>query len=90
MQTVMRGSASSSGAQESRDERLEQFLVLVAHGDREAFAALYTALFPMVLAVIQHVLRDHAQSDEVAQEVTVEVWASAGRYLPGRETSAGG
>jgi RNA polymerase sigma-70 factor (ECF subfamily) len=89
MQTEeMRGS-NPSAARECRDERLAQCLVLVAHGDREAFAALYTALFTQVLAVIQRVVRDHAQSEEVAQEVMVEVWASAGRYRPGRGSVGG-
>ncbi|MHA6759722.1 sigma-70 family RNA polymerase sigma factor [Streptacidiphilus sp. PAMC 29251] len=65
-------------------ERLEHCLLAVARGAREAFTHLYRALFPQVRAVVQHVLRDRAQSEEVAQEVIVELWTLAGRYQRGR------
>ncbi|NED81385.1 RNA polymerase subunit sigma, partial [Streptomyces sp. SID11233] len=35
-----------------------------------------------LLGVVRRVLRDRAQSEEVAQEVLVEVWRTAGRYRP--------
>lgn len=55
----------------------------VAHGDKEAFSALYDALAPMVFGLVVKVLRDRAQSEEVAQEVMIDLWRQAGRYRPG-------
>ncbi|MET8682668.1 sigma factor [Streptomyces sp. NPDC004732] len=48
--------------------------------DREAFAGVYDAGCDAVFRLIRKVLRDHAQAEEVAQEVWVEVWRTAGRY----------
>ncbi|MFE5913142.1 ECF RNA polymerase sigma factor SigK [Streptomyces wedmorensis] len=52
----------------------------VARGDKEAFSALYDALAPMVFGLVLRVLRDRAQSEEVAQEVMIELWRQAARY----------
>ncbi|KOG32786.1 MULTISPECIES: ECF RNA polymerase sigma factor SigK [Streptomyces] len=52
----------------------------VARGDKEAFSALYDALAPMVFGLVLRVLRDPAQSEEVAQEVMIELWRQAARY----------
>ncbi|MCU1479903.1 MAG: polymerase sigma factor [Subtercola sp.] len=45
-----------------------------------AFEALYRRMFQTVLAAVRAILLDHAQSEEVAQEVLVEVWQSAERF----------
>jgi RNA polymerase sigma-70 factor (ECF subfamily) len=58
----------------------EELLRLVARGDESAFAALYDAVAPRVYGLILRVLRDPAQAEEVAQEVLVEIWRTAGRY----------
>lgn len=55
-------------------------LTRVARGDRQAFEALYDVMVPQVFGVIRRVLRDPAQSEEVAQDVMVEVWRTATRY----------
>ncbi|WP_354570524.1 sigma-70 family RNA polymerase sigma factor [Glaciihabitans sp. UYNi722] len=52
-----------------------------AAGDHAAFAALYRQLWSEVFRAIECVLRDPAQSEEVAQEVFLEVWQSAARFL---------
>ncbi|MEU7283272.1 sigma-70 family RNA polymerase sigma factor [Streptomyces sp. NPDC045431] len=52
----------------------------VADGDQEAFATLYDAVAGPVYGLVLKVLRDPAQSEEVAQEVMVEVWRTATRY----------
>lgn len=52
----------------------------VQHGDRAAFSDLYDALAPQVFGVIKRVLRDPAMSEEVTQEVFVEVWTTAARF----------
>jgi RNA polymerase sigma-70 factor, ECF subfamily len=53
---------------------------LVAKGNAEAFEALYDLMSPRVYGVVRKVLRDPAQSEEVAQDVLVEVWRTAPRY----------
>lgn len=52
----------------------------VARGDEKAFAALYDELAPAVLGLVRRVLRDPARSEEVAQEVFLQVWQRAHRF----------
>jgi RNA polymerase sigma-70 factor (ECF subfamily) len=59
-------------------------LVQVAQGDQNAFARMYDLLSPRVFGLILRVLVDRAQSEEVLQEVFLEVWQSAGRFAPNR------
>ncbi|MFE1135953.1 sigma-70 family RNA polymerase sigma factor [Streptomyces mutabilis] len=65
---------------------LQQLIHEVALGDQDSFAAVYDAVAGSVLGVVRTVLRDRAQSEEVAQEVLVEVWRTAPRYRPERGT----
>ncbi|MFG2633254.1 ECF RNA polymerase sigma factor SigK [Streptomyces sp. NPDC048362] len=70
------------GRKPSSGPDLQQLLHEVALGDQEAFAAVYDAVAGSVLGVARAVLRDQAQSEEVAQDVLVEVWRTAPRYRP--------
>ncbi|MFG2323178.1 sigma-70 family RNA polymerase sigma factor [Streptomyces sp. NPDC048568] len=74
------------GRNPSSQPDLQQLIHEVALGDQEAFAAVYDAMAGSVLGVARAVLRDQAQSEEVAQEVLVEVWRTAPRYRPERGT----
>ena len=56
----------------------------VARGDHEAFEAVYDQLAGPVYGLVRKVLRDPAQSEEIAQEVLLEVWRTASRFDPGR------
>lgn len=56
----------------------------VAVGDAAAFDLLYERVAGAVYGVIRRVLRDPAQSEEVAQEVLVEVWRTSTRFDPER------
>ncbi len=56
----------------------------VALGDGPAFEVLYERVAGTVFGVVRRVLRDPAQSEEVAQEVLVEVWRTATRFDPSR------
>ena len=59
---------------------LDALMERVRGGDRAAFADLYDALAPVVFGIVRRVLRDPAMSEEVTQEVFVELWRTAPRY----------
>lgn len=61
-----------------------QLLLRVAERDQAAFARLYDMLAPRAFGLILRVLVDRAQSEEVLQEVFLEVWQSAARFAPNR------
>jgi RNA polymerase sigma-70 factor (ECF subfamily) len=52
----------------------------VQHGDDTAFAELYDQLSAVVFGTVKRVLRDPAMSEEVTQEVFVELWRTAARF----------
>ncbi|WP_410660769.1 ECF RNA polymerase sigma factor SigK [Amycolatopsis sp. lyj-112] len=62
----------------------EELLVRVAKGDERAFDVLYDRLAGPILGLVRRILRDAAQSEEVTQEVMVELWRTATRYAPER------
>jgi RNA polymerase sigma-70 factor (ECF subfamily) len=49
-------------------------------GDHAAFAEVYRQLAPVVYGMVLKVVRDPAMSEEVTQEVFVELWRLAPRY----------
>lgn len=49
-------------------------------GDQAAFADLYDATAALVHGIVLRVVRDPAQSEEVVQEVFVEIWRLAPRF----------
>jgi RNA polymerase sigma-70 factor, ECF subfamily len=59
---------------------LELVLAAVARGDHSAFRTLYDQAAPAVLGTVRRVVRDPAQSEEVMQEVLLEVWRTAARF----------
>ncbi|MFF0218154.1 ECF RNA polymerase sigma factor SigK [Streptomyces vinaceus] len=59
---------------------LAEVMEQVARGDKQAFSTLYDALAPMVFGIVVKVVRDRAQSEEVAQEVMLDLWRQAARY----------
>ena len=58
----------------------EILLTQIAGGSQLAFASLYDEMSSRVLGLIRRLLVDHAQSEEVAQEVFLEIWQSASRF----------
>ncbi|MFD9075840.1 sigma-70 family RNA polymerase sigma factor [Streptomyces lasiicapitis] len=62
----------------------DELLPLVARGDQKAFEELYGLVSGPVYGLVRRVLRDSAQSEEVAQEVLLELWRTAARYDPAR------
>ena len=67
---------------------LNGLLILVARGDHEAFEQIYDRMAGPVYGVVRQVLRDPAQSEEVAQEVLLEIWRTASRFDPDRGSAA--
>ena len=72
------------GVQPSLGGDLAARLRLVARGDADAFDAVYDLLAPSVFGIVRRVVRDPAQSEEVTQEVLLEVWRNAATFDPGR------
>ena len=68
------------GRAEESGQDLESLLIRVARGDHAAFESVYDQLAGPVYGVVRKVLRDPAQSEEIAQEVMLEVWRSASRF----------
>ena len=64
--------------------RLKELMAEVAVGDHDAYRTVYRTVGGQVFGLVRRILRDPAQSEEVAQEVMLEVWRSAAKYRPER------
>jgi RNA polymerase sigma-70 factor, ECF subfamily len=62
----------------------DELLVAVSRGDQQAFSELYDRFAARVFGIVRRVVRDPAQSEEVAQEVFVSLWRTATRFDPDR------
>lgn len=62
----------------------QELLLRVARGDEAAFGQLYDVVSGSVFGLVRRVVRDQAQSEEVFQEVMLEVWRTASRFDPDR------
>jgi RNA polymerase sigma-70 factor (ECF subfamily) len=64
--------------------RQQDLLDRVARGDRQAFSELYDEVAPRVFGLVKRLLRDPSQSEEVTQEIFLEIWQTAGRFDPNK------
>jgi RNA polymerase sigma-70 factor, ECF subfamily len=62
------------------DDSLEGLLGRVAKGDQRAFEQVFERMAAPVYGIVRRVLRDPAQSEEIAQEVMLEIWRQAARF----------
>jgi RNA polymerase sigma-70 factor (ECF subfamily) len=67
---------------------LNDLLGQVAAGDQVAFAELYDQCSGRVFGLVRRLLKDSAQSEEVTQEIFLEVWQTATRYDQGKGSAA--
>ncbi|MFW6868723.1 ECF RNA polymerase sigma factor SigK [Nocardioides sp. CPCC 206347] len=72
--------AGASVGADSSTADLSALLKRASRGDTEAFAAVYDATAARVHGLVLRVVRDPAQSEEVTQEVFLEVWRQSSRY----------
>jgi RNA polymerase sigma-70 factor, ECF subfamily len=59
---------------------LSELLGLVAGGDENAFSRLYDETSSLLFTLIKRVVRDATISEDVLQEVFVEIWKQAPRF----------
>jgi RNA polymerase sigma-70 factor, ECF subfamily len=71
--------ADAAGGHAGADQ-LGALLGRVARGDQDAYAAVYDRTAGQVLGLVLSIVRDPAQSEEVMQEVLLDVWRSASRF----------
>ena len=80
--------AQPGAAQPGAAADLATSLRLVARGDADAFDAVYDQVAASVFGIVRRVVRDPAQSEEVTQDVLLEVWRNAAKFDPGRGSAA--
>jgi RNA polymerase sigma-70 factor, ECF subfamily len=59
---------------------LANLLCRTAQGDHGAFELLYDHVAPTVFGTVRRVVRDPCLSEEVTQEVFIEIWRTASRF----------
>jgi RNA polymerase sigma-70 factor (ECF subfamily) len=88
LRLVSSGTNGNGKADETVPPNLSDILSRVAEGDEVAFGELYDQISSRVLGLVRRLLKDFAQSDEVTQEIFLEVWQSAKRYDPNKGSAA--
>lgn len=78
------GHAAGGAAGQTPATRQQALLEAVATGDRGAFSELYDEMAPRVLGLVKRLLIDHSQSEEVTQEIFLEIWQTASRFDPNK------
>lgn len=61
---------------------LAALLRACARGDEQQFARLYDLVAPRLFGLVRRIVRDPMQSEEVTQEVFLQIWQQAARFDP--------
>ncbi|WP_149361495.1 ECF RNA polymerase sigma factor SigK [Lolliginicoccus suaedae] len=80
---------SISPQPDSQVDTPEVLLTRSALGDEDAFAQFYDVISPSVFGMVCRVVRDRAQSEEVTQDVMVELWRTASRFDAAKGSATG-
>jgi RNA polymerase sigma-70 factor, ECF subfamily len=80
--------ADALAARPGGDDSLDRLLAMVARGDEQAFAELYQQVAASVFGLVSKVVRNPSQSEEVTQEVFVELWRTASRFDPAKGSAS--
>jgi RNA polymerase sigma-70 factor (ECF subfamily) len=72
------------GAPMTEDNPLEALLAAIARGDRRAFAELYAATSPQLLALLLRMLQRRDWAEEALQDCYVRIWQKSESYSPER------
>ncbi len=86
LRSALRRRGNDEQDQDDLKDPLGTLLSRAGRGDQAAFGELYDALAPLLHGLVLKVVRDPAQSEEVAQEAFVELWRLAPRYDASRGT----
>ena len=76
--------AASTAGSSTRGADLADLLRRSSRGDEAAFAALYDSTAARLFGLVLRIVRDHAMSEEVTQEVYLDVWRQSARFDPDR------
>lgn len=82
--SMTESSEAASAARSDDGDACDALLLRIARRDSSAFAALYDQLSSRVFGLVLRIVVDRAQSEEVLQEVFLEVWEKAGRFAADR------
>lgn len=80
---VLRRLQPRPGRDEAADlagDSLAPLILRAGRGDQAAFAGLYDATAGLVHGIVLRVVRDPSQTEEVVQEVFIEIWRLAPRF----------
>jgi RNA polymerase sigma-70 factor (ECF subfamily) len=69
---------------------LGTLLLHVGRGDQAALEALYATTAPSVFGMLNRVLDDRSQAERLMLRIYVQIWRTATRYDPVRDTPPAG
>jgi DNA-directed RNA polymerase specialized sigma24 family protein len=68
---------------------VDGLLARVAHGDAEAFAALYDQVADAVHGLMSRIVGDQSRAEQLTADALVEVWRSASQFSPAESSGTG-